>query len=248
MAKRPHYSVKVIKDLFGTSDNTCQFSDAHVPSCEKTLTDPSWKKVRAHIAHICGFQPSAERHEETMTDQERNGFDNLILLCPNHHQLIDELEPERFTVDVLREMKRKALSRETNWKPTDAQLTDFATQAINYAVRFARVYDEPYPSVVEGEGEVAISANIEATAQVFATAHDATVETIEPDSIISAFLRNHFDQGGAQLRPPQVAEGTELDLSTVQLSLGRLHRAGQVQGITVEEEDYPVIITGVFGS
>ena len=40
-----------------------------------------------------------------MTVKERNSYENLLLLCPNHHDLIDELEPERFTVDDLMDMK-----------------------------------------------------------------------------------------------------------------------------------------------
>ncbi len=41
-----------------------------------------------------------------MSDDQRNSFDNLLLLCPNHHKLIDDLEPDRHTVEVLEEMKR----------------------------------------------------------------------------------------------------------------------------------------------
>jgi hypothetical protein len=35
-----------------------------------------------------------------MTDEQRYDFDNLILLCPNHHARIDDLEPDRFTVEM----------------------------------------------------------------------------------------------------------------------------------------------------
>jgi hypothetical protein len=45
-----------------------------------------------------------------MTDKERYAFDNLILLCPTHHVQIDDLEPERFTVEVLTKMKNDAMS------------------------------------------------------------------------------------------------------------------------------------------
>lgn len=44
------------------------------------------------------------RYDNTQTDQERNGFDNLILLCPNHHSVIDNDE-KAYTADRLLKMK-----------------------------------------------------------------------------------------------------------------------------------------------
>jgi len=69
-----------------------------------------------------------------MTDEERCAFENLILLCPGHHKLVDRLEPEKFSVEVLRAMKDKAVRRvEVEAWADDASLTRLAQAAITYA-------------------------------------------------------------------------------------------------------------------
>ncbi|MEA2493387.1 MAG: hypothetical protein QOJ29_1298 [Thermoleophilaceae bacterium] len=42
-----------------------------------------------------------------MTNDERAAFENLILLCPNHHVVIDDLEPDSHTVDWLQRVKQQ---------------------------------------------------------------------------------------------------------------------------------------------
>lgn len=100
MAGSRYYSDTVLKKLFALSRNRCAF-----PSCEELLSKPEWPKVLAKVCHICGLNAGSARHDRQMTDGERNDYPNLILLCPNHHELIDELEPERWSVDDLCDMK-----------------------------------------------------------------------------------------------------------------------------------------------
>jgi hypothetical protein len=113
------YSETVVKTLFALSGNTCAFS-----RCEEKLTDPSWAQVNAQISHICGFKPTSPRYDACMTDEQRNGFDNLILLCPNHHRKVDYLIPEDYPVDVLQKMK--ADHDNADWGATEADLSRFA--------------------------------------------------------------------------------------------------------------------------
>lgn len=86
--------------------------------CHKELTvDYSDGMVKAigECAHIEGehggnpaaHKPPAARYNSSMTDKERNSFQNLIYLCSNCHTEIDKIpEGERdFPVSVLRKMK-----------------------------------------------------------------------------------------------------------------------------------------------
>jgi hypothetical protein len=57
-----------------------------------------------------------------MTDEERDSFDNLILMCPNHHQLVDDLEPENYSVEFLTDMKQRATVRPDAWRYDDEYL------------------------------------------------------------------------------------------------------------------------------
>jgi hypothetical protein len=57
-----------------------------------------------------------------MSDEDRNAFENLLLLCPNHHRLVDRLDPQGHSVDRLVDIKQRAESscRNHDWaKPSD---------------------------------------------------------------------------------------------------------------------------------
>jgi hypothetical protein len=94
------YRPAVLKKLFALSRNRCAF-----PICEELLSKPEWPKVLAKVCHIAGLNRGSARYDATITNVERNDYPNLLLLCPNHHELIDELEPERFSVNDLHDMK-----------------------------------------------------------------------------------------------------------------------------------------------
>lgn len=100
MANSRYLSQSALKKLFALSRNICAF-----PECELELSRPEWPKVRARVCHICGLNEGAARFDKTVAVRDRNAYENLLLLCPNHHDLIDELEPGRFSVDDLLDMK-----------------------------------------------------------------------------------------------------------------------------------------------
>jgi hypothetical protein len=88
-----------IKRLFLRTQNRCAF-----PGCNAELLDSSDILI-ADICHICADRPGGPRFDPNQTEEERQGYANLIVLCPNHHTLIDDDE-EHFSVDALRNMKR----------------------------------------------------------------------------------------------------------------------------------------------
>lgn len=100
------YRDEVLKVLFGLSNNMCSFrrSDG-AAACEEKLIDPEWYSVKARICHIRARSPGGPRFDPSMSDPERNDFPNLLLLCPTHHTLVDDLEPDRYSVEVLTKMK-----------------------------------------------------------------------------------------------------------------------------------------------
>jgi hypothetical protein len=134
---QPRFSETVVKTLFAFSNNCCGFIDIDTGfGCEEKMTDPAWYQVNGEIAHIRGWAPHSARYDPSMTDEERNAFPNLLLLCPLHHKLVDRLEPGRYTVAMLEEMKEKggsASTAGTDWAD-DATLSTFARDAIRQAV------------------------------------------------------------------------------------------------------------------
>jgi hypothetical protein len=99
-------SISTLKTLFGVSDNCCSF-----PGCETRMTDPTWPEVMGEVCHIAANSPGGPRYDPTMTDAQRNAYENLILLCPTHHTVIDRLEPDAYTVQELQRMKANAEMR-----------------------------------------------------------------------------------------------------------------------------------------
>lgn len=61
-----------------------------------------------------------------MTSEDRDHFANLILMCPNHHLEIDSLSPEKYSAEVLTEMKERAEKRSDKFEYSEIQLQKMA--------------------------------------------------------------------------------------------------------------------------
>ena len=92
-------SATTIKRLFALSGNRCAF-----PGCTNSLFDQNGALI-ADVCHIAGDKPDAKRYDPIQTEERRQGFNNLIVLCANHHRVIDSDEVT-YTRPALREMKR----------------------------------------------------------------------------------------------------------------------------------------------
>ncbi len=92
------YSQATIQRLYGRSGNQCAF-----PGCNyQIITDGG--QVQGRICHIKGLRPGSARYDSAQTDKQRNEYENLVLMCANHHDAIDAQEQD-YTVEVLHEMK-----------------------------------------------------------------------------------------------------------------------------------------------
>ena len=87
------------KKLFALSKNQC-----YNPNCTNKLITDDKKDVLAKIAHIEAASPNGPRYNLNMADDERRDFDNLILLCDEHHIEIDS-HPDEFPTELLKEWK-----------------------------------------------------------------------------------------------------------------------------------------------
>jgi hypothetical protein len=86
-----------VKRLFALSGNRCAF-----PKCTATLIDGS--TVVGRICHIKGARPGSARYDEQQSAVDRHSFENLILMCGRHHDVIDDDE-ESYTVERLLKIK-----------------------------------------------------------------------------------------------------------------------------------------------
>jgi hypothetical protein len=86
-----------LKRLFARSGNQCAF-----PRCVAPLTHND--TLIGQVCHIRGDKPGAARYDPSQAASERQAYDNLIILCPNHHTVVDDDE-RAYTVERLFCMK-----------------------------------------------------------------------------------------------------------------------------------------------
>jgi hypothetical protein len=112
--------------LFQQSGNRCAF-----PSCTKRLTFPASSKDStvsfSEVAHIVGESADGPRGDHPMPLEERNRYENLILLCEEHHHLVDS-QVATYPVEKLRQMKyaHEALIAEATRRAVVARAGDQA--------------------------------------------------------------------------------------------------------------------------
>lgn len=63
--------------------------------------------VVGEICHITASSPTGPRYDAKLPADDRDAFDNLILLCPTHHKMADD-DTKRYTPELLRDLKKMA--------------------------------------------------------------------------------------------------------------------------------------------
>lgn len=60
----------------------------------------------AQMAHIVAFKPAGPRGKDGLQPTDLNNVDNLMLLCPQCHKLVDEVRPQDYSRATLEKFKR----------------------------------------------------------------------------------------------------------------------------------------------
>ena len=92
---------KDVKKLWTASGNEC----AH-PECKQRLIDFERDSVIGEMSHINARKPGGSRYDEKMDEDDRESYSNRILLCRNHHKLVDDA-PDEFPPELLEQWKRE---------------------------------------------------------------------------------------------------------------------------------------------
>ena len=98
------------KLLWGRSGNERAFPDCGrpltmVPANEGGEAASTRPVVIGQEAHIVAEQDDGPRGDPSMSIADRNAYPNLILLCGDHHTLIDKDHGIHFAVEQLHQMK-----------------------------------------------------------------------------------------------------------------------------------------------
>ena len=101
-------SSQTVKLLWGFSGNRCS-----LPECRQHLiiesADPGHPhKPIGEMAHISAKKKGSPRYDDSLTDSQRNGYANLILLCPSCHAKIDA-DANAYPIEILHQIKKDHL-------------------------------------------------------------------------------------------------------------------------------------------
>jgi hypothetical protein len=99
MAQTDHVPWSERKKLWRASGFECAR-----PGCDEQLINDDEDTVIGVESHIHARNPGGPRYDPDMDEDERNAFENLILLCRNDHRRVDQ-SPEKYTAETLRKWK-----------------------------------------------------------------------------------------------------------------------------------------------
>lgn len=90
--------VDTVRRLYLLSGNLCAF-----PNCNQLMYDENGNFV-GKICHIEAAMPGGERFNPNMTNEERRKFENLVLMCEQHH--IETNKVHEYPVVKMKEIKK----------------------------------------------------------------------------------------------------------------------------------------------
>jgi len=136
--------------LWVAAGGRCQYPGCNKPLYRDDLTLADMN--RSNIAHIIADSPNGPRGDAILSEQLASDFSNLMLMCYDHHHLIDHDGLADHPVDALRAMKAE---HERRIETVTGIQSDRKTDVLIYTVRI-RDY---YPRVTFAEASTAVLSN-----------------------------------------------------------------------------------------
>lgn len=97
--------------LFALSGNECAHPDCTEQIVQGGTGGSSVVKI-VNIAHIYSHSPNGPRGQGGLTEDQLVAPENLLLLCPNHHELVDKPNSE-YTAETLQQWKKQHEAKQT---------------------------------------------------------------------------------------------------------------------------------------
>lgn len=93
--------------LYAQSAGMCSMPDCNVPL---VFNKKLGKGHYANLAHIEAYSENGARFNPNLSFEERNGEENIIVVCANCHKKIDD-DPKTYTVEKLKNIKETHIAR-----------------------------------------------------------------------------------------------------------------------------------------
>lgn len=125
---------QTVRKLFALSMNQCAF-----PDCTTPIVDERTGTILGEVCHIHAQSQGGPRYDAAQNQEERNASDNLVLMCRNHHKVIDASENLiEFTAERLRAIK---LAHERLAIDRDATARDLSAAALAALILSGTTYE-----------------------------------------------------------------------------------------------------------
>ncbi|WP_131806499.1 NACHT domain-containing protein [Mycobacteroides abscessus] len=126
-----NFSLPVVKILWTRARNECAF-----PTCHQSLTEDSVDTETgepftfpiAQQAHIRSYKENGPRYDPDYPQDKLHSYENLILLCPTHHTMVDANKGAAYSVDDLVEMRERHEKQITRRDGIDATIQKYVAQ------------------------------------------------------------------------------------------------------------------------
>lgn len=97
--------------VFARAGGCCEYRQCGEPLFKKDRKLGNW----GYLAHIVGAIKGGPRGDYPADRDSLNSEDNILFLCDFHHRLIDRIEPDIHTVELLRAMRDESLRDRENY-------------------------------------------------------------------------------------------------------------------------------------
>ena len=176
MARINKIPTNVLRLLYAHSGNCCAFEGCHSPIFEDDGT------LTGECCHIEAYSPNGPRYNEQQTNEERNRYDNLILMCARHHKIIDS-HTDEYTVEKLKILKGTHEKQFTaqQLEATDAMLRQLQMDSNIYwsSLKMKETMDDTGMKMELGENNIECLMND--VKELFDSLHDS-IDSISESS------------------------------------------------------------------
>lgn len=238
MVDRKPPTPTVVKRLFALSSNCCAF-----PDCSNPIVHG--ESVVGQICHIKAEKPKGPRFDMNQSDEERRAYENLILLCRNHHKIIDDDE-NTYTVEVLNEYKSHHESGHT----VTAELNDNQIASLIQTALEEIVSGIDMISQTQGQNSQKLDINSQKLDIIIAGNKEAKlisrmqeVEASDPFWSYERTVNSHGDILSFEARPKKDSPNVIplLSLNTNQEGIKKINKAfNEGREIELDPSDYDI--------
>lgn len=226
--KRLAPTLDVSRELYLKSGNQCAF-----PDCTRVMINKDGVFV-GQICHIEAAMPDGQRFNLKQTNEDRRDYENLILMCYEHHKITDDVD--KFPVGRLKKLK----------KSHEQKFTDIAMklqQSISDITTFSEIASSKCCKNLDkvlkwGNSDIEL---VECSKEANTWAEKLKKLPMDTRKIFSIMIDRSIDTAsGPKVALHEIEKVTSLPASEMKKHYEMLERYGFLSGIDYDDYGNPI--------